>query len=36
MPKNLDDIYKKLDQNSKSYQRDNDQLTRAVNMIMTN
>jgi SMC interacting uncharacterized protein involved in chromosome segregation len=33
MPKDLDDIYKKLDQNSKSYQKDNDQLTRAVNMI---
>jgi seryl-tRNA synthetase len=33
MPKDLDDVYKKLDQNSKSYQKDNDQLTRAVNMI---
>ena len=33
MPKDLDDIYKKLDQNSKSYQKDNDQLTRSINSI---
>lgn len=33
MPKDLDDIYKKLDQNNKSYQKDNDELTRAINMI---
>ena len=36
MLKDLDDIYKKLDQNSKSYQKDNDQLTRAINMIEKN
>jgi len=33
MPKDLDDVYKKLDQNSKSYQKDNDQLTRSINSI---
>ena len=33
MPKDLDDVYKKLDQNNKSYQKDNDQLTRSLNSI---
>lgn len=33
MPKDLDDIYKKIDQNEKSYQKDNDQLTKTVNNI---
>lgn len=33
MPKDLDDIYKKIDQNEKSHQKDNDQLTKTVNSI---
>ena len=33
MPKDIDDLYKKLDQHSKSYQKDSDQLTRAINVV---
>jgi septal ring factor EnvC (AmiA/AmiB activator) len=33
MTKDLDDLYKKLDQYEKSHQKDNDQLTRSINYI---
>jgi seryl-tRNA synthetase len=33
MPKDLDDIYKKIDQNNKSNQKDNDEITRAINIV---
>jgi seryl-tRNA synthetase len=33
MPKDIDDLYKKLDQHSKSSQKDSDQLTRTINVI---
>lgn len=33
MPKDIDDLYKKLDQHNKSCQKDSDQLTRAINVV---
>jgi septal ring factor EnvC (AmiA/AmiB activator) len=33
MPKDIDDLYKKLDQHSKSSQKDSDQLTRAIDVV---
>jgi hypothetical protein len=36
MPKDLDDIYKKLDQNNKSGQKDSDEIIRTVNGIEKN
>jgi seryl-tRNA synthetase len=33
MPKDFDDLYKKLDQNHKSNQKDNDEIAKVVNSI---
>lgn len=36
MPKDLDDIYKKLDQNNKSDQKDSDEIIKTINLIEKN
>ena len=36
MPKDLDDIYKKLDQNNKSDQKDRDEIIKTINVIEKN
>jgi hypothetical protein len=36
MPKDLDDIYKKLDQNNKSDQKDSDEIIKTINVIEKN
>lgn len=33
MPKDIDDLYKKLDQNNKSDQKDHDDIVRSINSI---
>lgn len=33
MPKDLDDLYKKLDQHERSHQKDSDHLTRSINSV---
>jgi hypothetical protein len=33
MPKDFDDLYKKLDQNNKSNQKDSDDMIKAINVI---